>query len=495
MTERSRRHRPDAEFRRRALGIDPPRASPAPGRPDRPDRPRSGDESLREALARIPDLAPAPSPPTAASDAAVRRAAAPPAAADRAGTGDRLPVLALRPPPPWWRRVAFAVTIVALVGAIPLLARTGYELVTSSTDGRFGGPQAGPGDPGFEQLVVSTPTAMVVHVDALGEPVSLTLLALSGEDGGGAVVFVPLDAALADPAFGIGRLRSAYQQGRPDPVAAVERVARLAGEVVNVGIDEVVRLDDVAWAQLVEPVAPLPIDNPEPVEVAGTVLASGPTTLPADLVGPYLATRREAEDDFGRDFRRELAWRAWLAAVAAAPGDDVVPGEGTTGIGMFVRSLAAGPVTYTTLPGDYEDPGRLFVPDEAGVADLVVDAVPVPDPASPGSRPTVRLLNGVEPGLAPDEVTREIVGLGGTVTVVGNASSFDRDETTVVYDDPGQEPYATSLLRRLGGTGEVRQEPDGADDVDLTLVLGRDVLDAFPGSPASSDPLTPERGP
>lgn len=404
-------------------------------------------------------------------------------------------MVALRPRPPWWRRVAFAVAIVALVGSIPVLAHTGYGLVTSSTDGRFGDPQAMAGDPGFEQLVVSTPTAMVVHVGALGEPVSLTLLALSGEDGGGAVVFIPLDAALPNPAFGIGRLRRAYQDGRPDPVAAAERVARLAGEVVNVGIDEIVRLDDVAWEQLVEPVAPLPIDNPEPVEVAGTFLPSGPTTLSADLVGPYLATQRDGEDDFGRDFRRGVAWQAWLSALAAAPGDDAIPGEGTSGIGLFARSLASGPVTYTTVPGDYEGAENLFVPDEDAVSELVVDAVPVPDPASPGSRPLVRLLNGVDAGLAPDEITREIVGLGGTVSVVGNASSFDREETTIVYEDPDHEAFAVALLRRFGGTGEVRRETDGPDDADLTLVLGRDVLDAFPATPDRSDPLTPERGP
>ncbi|CAN5898189.1 hypothetical protein BH23ACT2_BH23ACT2_26190 [soil metagenome] len=481
---RPRRSRPSAAFRRLALDLTPV------GGDERPEH-RQDQEDLRAALRQIPD-----------ADGRGLTGDAGRSVSSRA-LGDDLyddPDVFFRPEPavlapsgevaaisiqegtvrsaapPWWRRVAFIVALVALVAAIPVLALAGYEAITDSTDGRFGGPSAGPSDPGYEELVSSTPTALVVHRDSDGTPISLALLALSDESGGGSVVFVPLDTEISNPGFGIERIGDAYDV-TDDPARGIEMVAGQSAQVLNVGIDEVFELDDRGWSQVMAPVAPLSVTNPEPLDLGPRVLEAGPVDLPADLIGPYLGALREGEDEVSRAFRQELLWRSWLSAVNASDRPDVLPGETSSGIGLFVRTLAAGEVTYSTLPGETDATTGAYLPEADAVADLVVDAVPIPDPASPGSRARIRLLNGVAPEAIPVAVTRQIVGASGTVAIIGNASSFGRDETTMVYADPEQEAYAATLMAELGGTGRARLDLEADEDVDLTVVLGRDVLD------------------
>ncbi|QXC62686.1 hypothetical protein KSP35_07795 [Aquihabitans sp. G128] len=511
----ARRNRPDPAFRGRALGLPaaavPPTSATAPR------------ESLRSALSRIPDLdrdaaaeagapaapaapagdAPAPAPaagPVAPASAPPVRTGSPDVA--RVGIDDtgeaRVVSAALRDPvhldegpadrrrrtsapprPPWWRRTAFAVSLVALVVAIPLLGRTGYRLVTSSTDGKLANGGAKPGDPGYEELVSSTPTALLIQKDATtGLPVNLTFLSLGGETGG-TVVFIPLDTKVVRTGFGVDRLRTAYSMVATAPVdKANGQLARQTAAILNVGIDQVIQLDQAGWERVVDPVAPLGLDNSDPLDLGGTELPTGPVEVPATQVGPYLAAAREGEDDTARFFRQEQLWRSWLAAVASSTKADAVPGESTTGIGQFARQLAKGNVTYATLPGAFTGEGQSlrYVPDANAVNTLMTDAVPAPDAASPGSRVAVRLLNGVAAADIPNDIIKQVVGFKGTVAVVGNGPSFGTAKTDIVYADPTQKAYADLLRAGLGATGKVRQDPAAPDNIGVTVILGKDLL-------------------
>jgi hypothetical protein len=254
-----------------------------------------------------------------------------------------------------------------------------------------------------------------------------------------------------------------------------------------VGIDGVVEVDDRGWSQLVAPVAPLSIVNPDPIEVDGVEIPSGPIELTADQVGPYLAAGRDGESAFNALVRHELVWDAWLTAVADSGRDDVVPGESTSGIGLFARSLADGPVTYSIVPTtpDEDEPGLLHVDDNALVA-IVLAAVPSPDPALPGSRATVRLLNGVSADAIPAGIIQTVVQIGGSVSVIGNGPSFDRDETTIVYADPANRGYAELLRAALKG-GTVRHDAEAQDSVSLTVILGRDVIEGASVTTTTAD--------
>jgi hypothetical protein len=566
-TRPARRTRPDADFRRRALG------PAAPGAP-------AVRETLRDALARIPDLgapdapaapepaappaapaartpaprAPAPSPspdpspapaaeppaPKVLGGPAVAPAGAAPAAAPAIGApggpgappvpgpaggaaAAGAPVAPVRPPvpvpggapwvattpeaqarqlglmpadpvtgelprlnrlrsapsarhAPWWRRITFAAAIVGLVASIPVLGSTGYRLVTESTDGTYGKKVITATDPGYEQPVEPTPTALVIQNGPDGNPVALTFLSLSGATGGGTVLMLPLETAIAEPAFGVDRLSAAFKVLAKRPEDGRKQLAFQASSILNVGISEVIQLDAPTWSQTVAPLGAVAVDNPDPLDLGGTPVPTGVIPLSPDLVGPYLAALGDDESDLNRLNRQEAFWTAWMKAIAGK-GEGAVAGETSAGIGLFARSLASGPVDVTTLPVTLDDATGRYLPNTDEVAALVLDAVPAPTAAYPGSRLTVRLLNGVAAEPIPAAIVRTVAQAKGTVTVVGNGPDFDRRETTIVYGDPARRSYAQLLMALLGGKGKVRLDREAPDSFDVTVVLGRDLLD------------------
>jgi hypothetical protein len=96
----------------------------------------------------------------------------------------------------------------------------------------------------------------------------------------------------------------------------------------------------------------------------------------------------------------------------------------------------------------------------------------------------------VGPGDIPTEVVRTVSSLNGSVTIVGNGPSFDNDETTIICNDPARKDYALLLQAALGAEGEVRLDRTASDAVEVTVILGRDVLGDGPQTRASSSTTT-----
>lgn len=485
-----RRARPGPEVRRQALevGVGAVRVG--------------GRETLRDSLSRIPDI-------TSGQDAVV--VAPPPTVAGNENRADhdnsasepepdlfagpQTTVVTAAPPSPppaggrgrrdipFWRRVAFALVLAGLVAAIPVLGYVGFQVVTRSTDGKLVNPDSNPKDPGYEAQVEPTPTAVVIQYGTDGKPIGTTFLSLTDvARGGGGVVFVPLDTEVARPGLGIIRLLGAYTAVEDRPVRARDQLATEIGKLLNVGVGEVVELDDAGWGQLVAPVAPIAIDNPETVDIGdGVVVPVGPVMLTADQVGPYLRAQKFGESGQQRLNRSETFWTAWLAAVRSRDAATAVPGETNAGMGRFIPSLAKGEVTQEILPVDrIADASGRYRIRKQDVQELVTKVVPAPTPASPGSRFTVRLLDGVAPGTIPPDVIRQVVFLGGSVSIIGNGPRFGEPKTTIVYADPARRTLAKVVLESLGGIGAVRLDREAPDTVDLTIVLGADVLGETP---------------
>ncbi|MCB1031564.1 MAG: hypothetical protein KDA95_09510 [Acidimicrobiales bacterium] len=527
-TPPSAKARPGASLRRKALGMDPsqevseqagspdPASPPSTAPPSTPSPvsssappstsvPGSKREDLATSLARIPDLRPDEVVDDQASQAV--RVAATTAAqqveADQARREDEPApssggpikplqvdplVVRSRQRPPWWRRVAFAMSVLVLVSAIPALGYFGSQLIKDSTAGSFAQGELGPEDPGFEAPVEPTPTALAIQYDDDGVPNGLTFLSTAGE-AGGSVIFVPLDTEVATPKFGVDHIRQVWELTPKDqPSLGRDRLVNQVGSALKVGIQEPFELTNAAWEQLVTPVAPLRINNPDDLDFGyGITLASGEVELPADLVGPYLAKQLPGESDLNRLVRHEIVWRAWLEQVAEAGPDKAVPGESDAGIGRFIRTLAAGPVDIQTLPVNSEvgDSG-IYKRDQGAIDKLMASAVASPTPAMEGSRFTVRLLNGVSADPIPGDVIRSIVSWGGAVMVLGNGPEFGTDKTSVVYADKAMSKTATLVGASLGAKGEIRHNREAPDSVDLTIVLGRDVLASTSGATSGS---------
>ena len=374
-------------------------------------------------------------------------------------------------------RVSFAAALTMLTLAVPILTWVGFREVVESRSGVLVDQQRDPDAPGFEAVVERTPTALVVQLGPDGVPVSVTVLALSPGDAGGAVLFIPVTTVVYAQ-NGVAPLAAAYDTGG---LAGIRDATAL---LVGIGFDETIEVDGDRLATLAAPVAPIAVDNPDDVEgedengKAVTLFPAGRVDLTAEQVAVYLAARGAEESDLARLVRQQALWEGWLAAVAASADPGVVPGEIEVGIGRFVRGLAAGAVRYETLPvaaapPDIAGEGELFQAQPAAVSAVVADIVPFPVSPVPGARPRVRLLDGGPDVARRDVAAHILVRAGAEVDIVGNADRFGYLSTSIVYYDPAREADATRLRDALG-VGEMRFEPADSDRTDVTVVLGAD---------------------
>lgn len=374
------------------------------------------------------------------------------------------------PPAPTRRwMTAYVSLLVVIAVAATGLAYVGVHTVRESRDGRAVSSITDPALPGFEALLAPTPTLAILHGEG-DELVSAALVSLNSGDVGGSVVIVPpaTKTSLTSDAVSVAY---ATQVGPSDTLR--DAVPPLQG-VLGIGIAESVVVDDARWAELVAPVAPLSLDNPDAV---GSFEA-GPIALEAVDVGTYLTATRDGESAMARAFRQQVFFEAWAGAVAAV--DDpatAVPGEVDSGIGRFVRGLAAGPHTVSTLPLRESDlitgDTRVDV-DQVAWDALLPTLVPFPTASSPGRRVRVRVLDGTGD---PDHVLMiapRLIPAAAEVVVVGNADAFDYQETQIRFHIPEVQAAAKAFQEALG-TGRVVDDPRQTDAFDVTIVLGTDL--------------------
>jgi hypothetical protein len=275
--------------------------------------------------------------------------------------------------------------------------------------------------------------------------------------------------------------------------ATIDRVAF----VLDAAIPESRVLDPNQWAGIVDPVGKLVLANPDelvaPVFAGQGAQETGSPTprvfgtpeveLAPGEVATYLAAGIDGESTFNRMLRVQRLWEAWIAAVGERleePG--VVPGEVDTGLGRFVRALAATDVDFVTVPIDLVPiPGTGVVgvvPALADIGPLVARTIPFPIGPAPGERIRIRLLDGTGELTNGLPAVTSLVGDGAEVVSIGNAAEFGYARTQAIVSDTGQANAARLLLDDIGG-GDVVETADRADAVDITIILGANALPAL----------------
>lgn len=498
-------------------------AGTAAARPS-PVRRGAGVPSPATARADAATVAPAgrvPDPVTARAGAATGGFAArvPKPTTARAGAATPVARTSRAPARPWEpevevpplrrvtpRAVAFGVAFLVLLAAVPALGWVGKERLLDSRGGNVVDATQEAGDPGYKALVEPTQTALVIQrATPEGPVVATTLLALGMGQTGGSVIQVPLDTETRNPVFALDRLGQVAETGSSDSLT--EAVANR----LNVAIPTTIELDDTLLASLVSPVAPLTIDNPDPVLTdTGQVYAAGEVALTAEELGPFLRAGAEDESELGRLARNEVVWAAWLDAIGQSDEPDSV-GPATTGIGPFLRTLSGAgakadeeevvaPVVETLdvveqpdadaaeLPDSFDvpEPGddgpnvRPLVP-APGFDEQILEAVPFP--RSPGGfgRYNLKLLNGAVGEEVPRPIIDDLILRGAALTTLGNATSFDQEATKVEYTSEDWKDLAELAGESLGGA-EVSLMPPAqaeAEGDDIVITIGQDVLDRY----------------
>lgn len=389
----------------------------------------------------------------------------------------------------WWR-IGYPASLFAFTLLVPLLVWTGLQVILTSSDGELIRRVSDPSAPGYEAAVVTTPTALIVSVDPSGKLDSLALLALTS-DGIGGVLSVPADTVVADP-VAPSTLRTVFDS------SGLDALSQATGRILNLSFTEVEIVSSTQWATLVGPVAPVTVNNPDPVSDASgsVVFARGTLELAASQVWPYLSAKGRNESDLSRLVRQQAFWKGWLAEIGAGGGAGVVPISSEEGLGQFVVALGAGRVTFQTLPVTTLPAGATggvrYAPIPDAVADSVAAIVPFPEGA-PGSRPRLRVLDGT--GQLGDGVGAATVlaAAGGQIDVIGNARSFGAETTEFIYYEAASKDAALKMRDALG-VGEIVESTQTNSATDLTVILGDDYLNMVGPSSAGTATSTTNGG-
>jgi hypothetical protein len=386
-------------------------------------------------------------------------------------------------------RIAFWASLVVLLASIPALGYTGYRAVFDSTSGRKINLPTDPSKEGFEATVAPTPADLFLATDESGKLSGAAVASLSvdqaGSVTGGNLLLLPVGAlSPAPPAAGAETLAHAWSVGGKP---SVERAATV---LFGLAFDEVVVIEHSRWAELLAPVLPLTIDNPDRITQIGsngkakTLFAAGEVELDATDVGTYFEARSPNESELIRLARQQRLWDTWIAKVRAAPDPAAaVPGEVGSGIGRYVRAFVAGTTSIYQLPivpsAAVEDAGtdkEAFTVDAPAAARLLATIVPYPTGGPDGGRVRVRILDGVrQPGLTV-LVAPLLVPVGAEISIAGNADRFTYETTQIVYYDEAFKAAAERFRQALGA-GQVVQSSVLNDSNDVTVVIGRDFVD------------------
>ena len=377
--------------------------------------------------------------------------------------------------------------------AIPTLLWIGSRVVLGSSDGKIVKSITDPAAPGWEATVDPTPVMALALVNEQGQLDSVAVLALTGE-GSGSVVVLSSSTVMGVPGIGNVPLSIVYSTGGVDVLRE-----GLQG-ILGIGLSDIDVIEPSEWADLVAPVAPLQVTNPDPVRTsnafgqADVSFPQGSIDLPANQVWSYLSSRNPGETDLNRLVRIEAFWRAWTAKVGAATDQSsAVPGETDSGLGQFVRGLGSGQVDASSLPvrelplGAGQDP--VYEPTQSDVHDLMARIAPFP--AGPeGTRAHMTVLDGT--GSLDHGLTAAVVfaANGGQIDKVGNAPEFGVATTQFIYYDDAVLTRVQRMRDALG-VGDIVKSDELNSAADIVVVLGQDYESAQPDDNAPTPTLAP----
>lgn len=377
--------------------------------------------------------------------------------------------------------MAFSLATLIFVSGLVALAWDGYRTSLEIKGGTSLEAVKDPTKAGYEAQVRPMKTHLLLQTDAEGAVTDGVLISPGSGGRGGSVVFIPGSTVVQTTDGNANLNKFIATNGVEAGIAEIEKILTFA-------VTDGTTVTPAQWTDLLGPLGPLTIENPDAlVAVTGAnqkqiVYAAGPLPLKPDQVGDYLTFVSDGEAEINRLPRTQLVWETWLKAIAADPSGAPtvtalapVVGDEPLEISGLVLGLSKGPVAFQTLPTKAVSlPNtvgvKIYLPDPVGIAQMVPKVVPFPTSAFPGQRARTRILNGTTDVGAATRAADPVVGAGGEITVLGNASTFAVTKTTVEYHDPSKKEAADKVAAALAVTA--MQSPSLTEAYDVTVTIG-----------------------
>ncbi len=330
-----------------------------------------------------------------------------------------------------------------------------------------------------------TDAMMVVSIDPEKEDMSL--------------VSVPRDSRVNIPDRGINKANSAYAFGGID--LTIETLESL----LKIPIDYYVNLDFQGFVNVIDAIGGVEIEIEQRMEYqdeAGNLhinFEPGEKTLDGEEALEYVRFREPVRGDIGRIKRQQKFVRAVLQRLSR-PGiifdTPEILNEGLNSIytdlditeaislSRVIMDIELDEVETLKLPGrpEYIDGVSYWLIDEAEKNELIDDYFRCEDQKR-NQNIDLHILNGTgASGLAGD-VAREMEKFGFNINSIGNADSFDYEDTEVLFTDEADGDTAREIAEYLQGKPIILSSD--AEDADyptgegqIIIILGEDSFES-----------------
>ncbi|MBF82294.1 MAG: hypothetical protein CL522_02660 [Actinobacteria bacterium] len=367
----------------------------------------------------------------------------------------------------------FPLITLAFLVAIPLFVWDATSAILSSTDGDFGEVVTDPSEPGYLTYVMATPSHLSLSVDVDGNLSMATIIALGPNDEGGSILILNPNTKLDSEKT----IASIFATG------GAEQLERSLKDYLAIGFTTSNTMSAATWDAYVAPVSPLSIDlNIETYKRlveqdfsqgnTECCLFEGAIELQSENVGQYI---KASEGPSGklRQLRQELFWQTWIEILSSEVDASSLPGEIGSGFGRMVWGLSRGNLVVVQVE-QFIEPSGVHIEAEV-IRDAVLEMIPFPQPSSPGSRTTVRLLDGVGSLDLAGDYSAGLVRAGAQILIIGNTLEFG-NPTELIYHDDKDADLVKKFQEVLGG-GEIIFEPLTDAAVEVTVIVGSDLTD------------------
>jgi LytR cell envelope-related transcriptional attenuator len=361
-------------------------------------------------------------------------------------------------------RTGAAIVIVLAIIAGVIAAVAGSPQPTASAG-------AGPSSPALTPEDFASRTVLVIHRNAAQSTDLIALYSFESADEGD-VLLVPPSTVADVPAL--------EQQALADVVrlSSADMLEVTVENLLGVGIDEVVVLDDERMPNAFAPSARVDVDLSHPVEIdddAGSVsLPEGEQSLESGMAVRALQAN-EPNGEVAHQATIQSVLEGWRATLGDQRVADAVL-LAVPALSTFVAH-AGSDLRYEILPVDPTDVDGVtrYAPRRDEIARLVGDRFSWAALNGGDPRPRVAIDDGVGTSGLVAAAAHLVVPAGGEVVRTDSVPGLGVATSQVGYQDDGDRAAAESVAAALGiATVALVTEP--SEDVDVTVVLGADFI-------------------
>jgi len=319
----------------------------------------------------------------------------------------------------------------------------------------------------------------------------MTLIQVDASGSEATIAYLPAHTGYEVPGRGLQGIGEALGTG------GISLVSVSVENMLGVPIDHFIELPATEAEALFEQTGDLTVNVPQEVRVSAgadssqVLFAAGEQVLPprfqTDLL--YVAGLEGDETELGS---RHLAfWQSFVethsgdpqaleTAVAAVPGaldSSDSTSEDRASFLMDLVSVAPEDITLASLPVEEEVTGetKLYSISDDDIRSFVGETFG----EVPGEQIRVQILNGNGLPNTAQAVAERLVGEGYKVVLSGNANRLDYDTTQIViYESTPEAQAAGERAGELLGVGNLQVSVNQQGIVDVTIVVGKDFIDA-----------------